>query len=48
MIHVLLKSGYTLPEALSLTLSDVDLFNEILDEDIKEEGLTEDFLSLFG
>lgn len=47
MVQLLLKNGYTFREAISLTLTDIEMFNEILDEDAEEQGLTEDFLSLF-
>jgi len=41
-----MKAGYKLPEVLNMTLKDLELFNEILDESSEESELTEDFLDL--
>ncbi|MXS25295.1 hypothetical protein [Enterococcus gallinarum] len=46
MVQGLMKAGYKLPEVLNMTLKDLELFNEILDESSEESELTEDFLDL--
>ena len=42
----LMKAGYKLPEILEMSLADIGLFTEILDESSAESELTEDFLDL--
>jgi hypothetical protein len=46
MIQGLMKAGYKLPEILNMTLKDMSLFNEILDESTNSSELTDDFLDL--
>lgn len=46
MVQGLMKAGYKLPEVLNMTLKDLELFNEILEESSEESELTEDFLDL--
>ena len=42
----LMKAGYKLSEILEMSLSDIRLFSELLDESSTESELTEDFLDL--
>lgn len=46
MMQGLMKAGYKLPEILEMSLADIGLFTEILDESSTESELTEDFLDL--
>lgn len=48
MIQTLLKGGYKLPEILMMKLEDLELFNEVLDNEVSTSELTEDFLSLLS
>lgn len=41
-----MKAGYKLPEILEMSLADISLFTELLDDSSAESELTEDFLDL--
>lgn len=46
MMQGLMKAGYKLPEILEMSLADISLFTELLDDSSAESELTEDFLDL--